>query len=393
MAKQTVFFGGASWYFRYKTVDENNKIVYRRKGGYATRDEAEKAAKKYSKKYNDEVMGQIKEVRQLMDHNLAYYLRHWSDGIYAPRAGNSARVLADHVINEWIIPELGDYAGVSLYKLTDKDMDTILMRVALKAKSAGNKAKEILNTAFADAVKLGGLQHNPMLGTRQYPRDPPIVRIFNEEELRVFMETVRDSSWKLEVLLAVFCGLRKGEIYGLKREDISDDYQTIHIRRQVTSDPHEDDEEQMHYGVIEKPPKTSNSARTLHLPELVSRELRNRVNENFRKKGIMGEKYNDYGYISCSKNGNPHTMSAMNTALRKICIKAGVPQITVHGLRHQYATILAEQGVSLARISALLGHASVNTTFDFYVDQMNDNMRIISYINDSFVTGGEADNE
>lgn len=61
-----------------------------------------------------------------------------------------------------------------------------------------------------------------------------------------------------------------------------------------------------------------------------------------------------------------------------------LPQITVHGLRHMYATILIENGVELVTISALLGHNSINTTFEYYCDVMEEDNNINSYLNTAF---------
>lgn len=53
-----------------------------------------------------------------------------------------------------------------------------------------------------------------------------------------------------------------------------------------------------------------------------------------------------------------------------------------------YATILTEQGVPLVKVSALLGHSSVHTTFEYYCEVMDENEKIIGFMNDSFVPGG-----
>lgn len=96
------------------------------------------------------------------------------------------------------------------------------------------------------------------------------------------------------------------------------------------------------------------------------------------------EAYEDYNLISCQKNGKPRYLASLNNELNRVCGLADLPHITVHGLRHMYATILLERGVTLAKISALLGHSSINTTFDFYVDVMEENEKIMEFVNTEF---------
>ena len=74
----------------------------------------------------------------------------------------------------------------------------------------------------------------------------------------------------------------------------------------------------------------------------------------------------------------------MNIALTKLCNRNGLTKITVHSLRHMFATILIEQGVPLVKISALLGHSSVNTTFEYYCDVMDENENIINFLNEKY---------
>ena len=56
--------------------------------------------------------------------------------------------------------------------------------------------------------------------TKPYPRAKPKVRVLGKEKLKVFLEAASKNPWYLEILLGLFCGLRKGEILGLKFQDL-----------------------------------------------------------------------------------------------------------------------------------------------------------------------------
>ena len=99
---------------------------------------------------------------------------------------------------------------------------------------------------------------------------------------------------------------------------------------------------------------------------------------------MTNENFENHNYISCRPDGKPHSLTSFNGYLNKACLKAAVPKITVHSLRHMYATILLEQGESLEIISALLGHSSIHTTFDYYCDVMNAIDDITAYVNNQF---------
>lgn len=59
--------------------------------------------------------------------------------------------------------------------------------------------------------------------------------------------------------------------------------------------------------------------------------------------------------------------STVNGVLKRRCKSAGIPEITVHGLRHTHASLLLFDGVSVASVAQRLGHSSINTTQKTYL--------------------------
>lgn len=137
----------------------------------------------------------------------------------------------------------------------------------------------------------------------------------------------------------------------------------------------------------------SNSFRILKVPKAIMKEVERRLHYVEMKKEWYAGNYEDHGYVSCREDGKPRGLSSMNQALTKLCERNGLPVITVHGLRHMFATILIERGVPLVKISGLLGHNSIHTTYEYYCEVMDEKDKIIAFMNDTFVperTGTEG---
>lgn len=139
------------------------------------------------------------------------------------------------------------------------------------------------------------------------------------------------------------------------------------------------------YQSILRDPKSESGKRRLKVPEIILVEVERRKDRIQLLKERMGEDFQDQNFISCQKNGNPRGLCSLNTEIRRLCERNGLPHITVHGLRHMYATILAERGVPLTKISALLGHHSVHTTFEFYLEVIEGGNQITDFLNKEFL--------
>ena len=387
MAKEVAFFESGSWYHRIKLLQEDGTTKYSKKGGFKTKQEAEVSSQKSEAEYREAY--RTYHLVKSADTKLDDYLRYWVEEIYGARIEGTTLRVANYVLYNLILPGMNQ--GIKLRYVNAEYLDELLAVVSKTCESAGNKSRELLNIALKDAVAHGYIHRNPVPDTKPYKRKKPRIIVLGKEQMKFFLSKAAGSTWYLEILLGLFLGLRKGEILGLKYGDFDVRNRTVKISRQITANPRNIDGKKVTgYLAIEKPPKTANSNRVLRVPEAVMKEVFARKKLNDARKEQLGDTYIDNDYISCMGNGLPHSVSSFNTALTKLCSRNGLPHLTVHSLRHMYATILAEQGVPLMKISTLLGHSSVHTTFEYYCEVMDEQERIIGFMNDTFVPeGGE----
>lgn len=344
----------------------------------------------HNRVYTQEAFDEIRKQLMQGNHKNVYfgdYLVYWLEEIFKPRVTNNAYTLASHVVYKWLLPQM--QTDVKLQFLNTEYINSVLQSTSSVCKSSANKSYEIINWAVTDAELYNFIEKDLMLNVKKYKREKHNVLVLNRENLRKFLIAMQDTNWYLEVLLGVFCGLRKGEILGLQFSDIKDNSSIVEVNRQLVlqTELEKGSGKVVGRSYALKDPKTENSIRAIRVPTLVQEELRKRKKAYNSAKKEFGKGFQDDGYVSFQPAGAPHTISSFNTVLVKTCTRYGLPRVTPHSLRHMYATILLEQGVPLVKISALLGHSSINTTFNYYCEQMDENSKIIDFMNESFKEG------
>lgn len=379
------FFYRNSWYHRKKELLEDGSTKYGRLGGFKTPEEAEESYKKCLEEYENQrrnyIVPNIDKEILLRD-----YLIYWYENIHSKsqRIESTTKMVTCYTIYNLILPNLPYDIKV---RLTTSDyINETLDKIDKLGKTTANRSRETFNWALKEAIKDGVITVNPVDSTKFFRRGKTNIKLLSQKEIKTLLSASCKDNWYLEILLALFCGLRKGEIRGLKFSDFNEEKKTVKIQRQLGNQyelkANEFKVEKM--SCIEKDPKTDNSFRTLRVPQIIWDELAKRKKLIEYQKLVNSDLYDDNDYISCQPNGKPHSSTSMNAYLKKVCMKNGLPEITVHGLRHLYATILIEQGVALAKISALLGHSSIHTTFDFYCDVLNEKAKITAFVNNTF---------
>lgn len=383
------FFERNSWYHRTKTLLEDGTVKYGKIGGFTNKEDAEKNYWKCEDEFIKQQRLYQVAIQGNKDIMFCDYLIFWFEEVFSQRIESTTKMLGAYILYDLLLPSVE--CDIKLRYLSVEYLDAILERASKACESAGNKCREFLSIAFKDAYRDGFITYNPISETKPYKRRKPNIQVVGKEKVKILLQAAAKDNWYLEILLALFCGLRKGEILGLKYADFDMENKTLQISRQLVSNPNiRNQKERQGSSVIEREPKTENSFRILRVPDTILNEVKNRKSEQTRQYQNRGldKQVTEDSYVSCTKDGKPHSLSAMNIYMGKLCKRNGLPHITVHGLRHMFATILIENNVPLVKISGLLGHNSIHTTFEYYCDVMDEKGKIIAFINHTFSCNG-----
>lgn len=294
---------------------------------------------------------------------------------YVKVASKGSHAIAKWTIYNIIIPNMKQ--DTFLPYVTADFINEIIETCKPICESAGQAVSRFLGNVLGSAFAYGYMPKDIRKDMIPIKRNKPNIQILSYPELeKLIHEVMKHPAYSFEVLLALFCGLRSGEIRALRYDDFNKEEQTLRVERQYTNsycltDAY--DTLELKYVAEEKAPK-ANSYRLLKIPAFLFDEFekKKRFNEELLKdkkeKGITDL---DEEYICISCYGKRKGKTTLTASLKRMCHYAGIPAVGMHVLRHQFATLLLEEGsLSLEYIAKLMGHKSPMTTFSIYCDIM-----------------------
>jgi integrase len=296
--------------------------------------------------------------------SVSAFLDEWLAGIEHELAPTTA-ALYRTICTTYISPRIG---ARRLDSITAKDL-TDLYAALSKGGGRGGKplapktvrhVHGVLRRAFGYAVEARHVTWNPAAAAK-----PPKMRhgvvgadtVWNADEVRTFLASASEDRLAPLWVLAASSGMRRGELLGVRWGDLDLDGATLQVRSSRVA-----------FGALQvtKEPKTTRSRRTIPLPDRTVEALRTWKARQARERLAAGTAYADLGLVFADELGGYLSPSATSKAFGRLVKAASLPRITLHQVRHSFATIALEQGIDVLYVSELLGHSSAAITQTVY---------------------------
>lgn len=314
--------------------DEHGRRRQKWHSGYRTKRDAERGL--------TEILGRIEggTYVQPTKQDVASYLREWLPAIRAtvrPGTWNSYRTN----IERHVIPRVGN---VTLQRLGAEHLNALYTELLESGRCDGRGGLSprtvqythtILHRALRDAVRWGRLVRN-VADLADAPRSrSPEMQTWSPEELRRFLDQVRGDRLFAAWLLIATTGLRRGELLGLRWQDVDLDAGRIAIRQTLMS---------VGGQLATSTPKTQKSRRGLSLDPATTAALRTHRSRQAEERLAWGAGYHDHGLVFAREDGTPVRPDSFSRSFQTIAGKLSLPVIRVHDLRHTYASIALGAG-------------------------------------------------
>lgn len=248
----------------------------------------------------------------------------------------------------------------------------------------------ILRASLARAVKNGTIPFNPAEGIEKpSARKRRPHTIWTDEQFGAFLGAAQEDRLAPFWFLTLLEGMRRSEALGLRWGDVhwtEDEAGAIAtVSQTIVPDL-------AHGGraLIQSRAKTKSSQRTVMLtPSTIAVLKRHRDRQRFERQAHPGF-WGDHNLITTTTIGTPITPSTVKRSLQALIDRAGIPQVTTHGLRHMAATFMMKAGASPALVALKLGHSNIGTTVDIYGHLAVNDQAAVNTVMEAVATRGRA---
>jgi len=226
----------------------------------------------------------------------------------------------------------------------------------LSATSVHN-VHRVVHRALADAVRWGLLARNVADFADPPKTSTPEARVWGTEQLRAFLVAVEADRLAGLWRLAAMTGMRRGELVGLRWADIDLEAGRVKVAQVATMVG-----ASVRYGE----PKTRTSRRSIALDAGTLTALKGHRKRQLEERLAWGTAWTDTGLVFTHEDGRALMPPHVTRIFGRLVAAAGLPELTLHGLRHSHITALLRAGQPIRVVSARAGHSSPAITLGVY---------------------------
>lgn len=359
-----------------------------------------KAVEQFAFDFEQKVLnGQVLDGRKT---TLYDFTKRWLSEV-APQKLQPKTIAAYTDILNDIMPKLGHYKLTDLKPAVLNSYFSSLTKDGARkdgkpggySKGTIAKAKNTLSSVLSTAVDFELIEKNP-LEKVHFKADPTAetIKFWTPEQCTSFLQFIEQpyqvttkghsriddtgipyevgdytrtkelpEQFRVFINLALFSGLRKGELLALEWSDIDFDKDTITVSKSVGYSKGEQ---------FIKVPKTKHSYRKVTIPHFLTMRIKAMKTERLRYRLSIGDYWQGGEWLFIQENGKLMNYSSPYQAFHDSIIrynevhKDKLPVIPLHGLRHTSATLLIANNQDIRSVSARLGHAETSTTLNIY---------------------------
>lgn len=284
--------------------------------------------------------------------SLAEYLERWlkeKERTVKPRSAEFYR----YNIQKYIAPRLG---RVPLDKLTPLQVQTMMSDIADSAGvSTANKCRTTLNAALTQAVRWQLIHRNAVDAVDKLKETKREMSLWTPQQAAHFLDVAAFHRLYALFYLAMSTGMRRGELLGLRWQDVSPTAVTIRqtlvsVRGQIT---------------VSTPKTAKGNRRVATSPDVFDVLEAHRVRQE-SERFTAGEAWVNSGLVFTTEIGTAIHPDTFKRYWSKVQKDAGVPKIRMHDLRHLHVSLLICEGIDPRTIADRVGHSRTSMTMDVY---------------------------
>ena len=277
-------------------------------------------------------------------------------------------------VHRSIVPYLGK---VRLEKLRPLDIEHMLTKMHKdgKSTSTGRYALLVLKMALKQAVHWQMLPRNAADAVRPPKVERQEMQFWTPGEVANFLAHTETHRLHAVFYLALMTGMRRGELLGLRWQDVDLENSSLTVRHNLVEVQGEgvpgkkrNGKETVSSRRVElTTPKTKASRRTLKLSAGTVSKLIEHQRRQQAEKTQAAEAWQEEGFVFAGPAGG-HTMpDALSNYYTRLVKESGVRPIRFHDMRHTAASLMIRRGIPIKTVSERLGHTDVAFTLRIYV--------------------------